>query len=114
MKTASAENLRSRRVVAGSTWHRNSPGAPLARDPRRGVHPPLRQFGRWLATAALLVCLVLANRGLSKADIRTAEDSFVARGPAYKMTPADLLGQLDAVLAAHQGMRDALQDSAQG
>ena len=57
---------------------------------------------------------VLANRGLSKADIRQAEDSFVARGPAYQVKTADLLGQLDAVLAAEHGMRDALQESAQG
>ncbi len=57
---------------------------------------------------------VLTNRGLSKADIRRAEDAFVARGQAHPLTTADLLGQIDAVLAAEHGMQDALAESAQG
>ena len=56
----------------------------------------------------------LLNRGVTAADITGLENEWVADGPARALTSDDVLGMFDAVLAADDATRQALQDSVTG
>lgn len=56
----------------------------------------------------------LANRGLTADDVRGLEDAWVAGGPMYHLTDAQLIAPFDAVLAADQGMHTAVQETTAG